>query len=280
MISDTQIWEYIRSDIPFDDITASLQSAHLKRPALLEIITREDIILSNVDVASRIATLLGCETISGWENSQNFNAGNVIFQARGSYGNLHKAWKLIQILLEYSCKISTYTKNMVSVAQAVNPNCQIQTTRKTFPFAKEFCVSAVLSGGGAIHRLNLSDSVLLFKNHINVYENFEEFCKEIKNFKAKLPEKKIMVECETLENFKTLLNFNPDVIQCDKMSLNELKHAVKLKNKSEFKPIITAAGGINLKNCAQFAATGVNALVTSAPYAQGTADLTARLTLS
>ena len=279
MISDAQIWEYIRSDLPFDDLTTSLQGEFLNRQATLSIITRDDIVLSNVDITARIAAMLGCETTGKSENSQNFSAKETIFQAKGSYGNLHKAWKLIQILLEYSCKISTYTNAMVCAAKAVNPSCQIQTTRKTFPFAKEFCIAAVLAGGGAIHRLNLSDSVLFFKNHIDVYENFEAFCKRIEEFKAKLPAKTIIAEREALADFKTLLNFAPDVIQCDKMSLEELHEAVNLKNAAKFQPVITAAGGINLANCAKFAATGVNALITSAPYTQGMADLTASLKL-
>ena len=59
MISDAQIWEYIKSDLPFDDLTTSLQGEFLNLQATLNIITRDDIVLSNVDIAAKIAAMLG-----------------------------------------------------------------------------------------------------------------------------------------------------------------------------------------------------------------------------
>lgn len=276
MISDDEIYKYINSDIPLDDITTSLCKNRHKN-AKLKIITREDIILSGSNIAKRVAKALDCKVINTPKDGTFINAGESIFNAEATFENLHKAWKLIQILFEYSCKISTYTANMVKQAQSINPKCQIQTTRKSFPFAKEFCLNAVLAGGGRIHRANLSDSILFFANHIKIYENFELFCKNIKEFKIAMPEKKIMVECENLNDFKILLHYEPDVIQCDKMSVNELKTAIQMRGKNAKNIIITAAGGINLKNCAEFAATGVDALITSAPYTQGTADITGKI---
>lgn len=274
-LSDTEILSYINEDLPYFDLTTSLQN--IDKNASLEIKTREKITVSCVDVAARIAKILGCEAQIYVGNGEQAGVGAVIIKLQGSYNDIHKSWKLAQITLEYACKISTYTGLMSQAAQSVNPKCQILATRKSFPFAKKLCVKAVLEGGGGVHRLNLSDSVLFFKNHIKAYDSYDEFLAQISSFKAKMPERKISVEAENLEECEALLKAGTDIVQCDKFSLNELEKAINLKEAINKNIVVIASGGINLKNCAEFAKTGIDAIVTSAMYAQGTADLTAKI---
>lgn len=278
LFSEAEILAYINEDLPYFDLTTSLQD--IDKNVILEIKTREDIIVSCVDISAKIANLLGCEAQICVPNSKEAKAGEAIIKILGSYNDVHKVWKLAQITLEYACKISTYTNLMVKEAKKVSDKCQILTTRKTFPFAKKLCLKAVLEGSGGVHRLNLSDSVLFFDNHIKAYGSFDDFLAQIPNFKVKAPEKKIVVECENLTNFSKLLKAGADVIQCDKMSVDELKEAVNLKNKIGTNTIIIASGGINAKNVAFYAATGIDAVTTSAVYTQGMADLTSVLSIN
>jgi len=203
-----------------------------------------------------------------------------IVKISGSYDDVHKAWKLAQICLEYACKIATYARAMNEAAKSVNPKCEILATRKSFPFAKKFCLKAVLEGGCGIHRLNLSDSVLFFKNHIKAYGSYEEFLAQIPTFKAKAPERKIAVECENLDDCEALLKAGADVVQCDKFTPGSVKQAVDLRDKIAPNAALVASGGINLKNVKEFASTGADALVTSAMYTQGMADITAILEIA
>ena len=166
---------------------------------------------------------------------------------------------------------------MNEAAKSVNPKCEILATRKSFPFAKKFCLKAVLEGGCGVHRLNLSDSVLFFKNHIKAYGSYEEFLAQISTFKAKAPERKIAVECENLDDCEALLKAGADVVQCDKFTPGAVKRAVDLRDKIAPNAALVASGGINLKNVREFAVTGADALVTSAMYTQGMADITAVL---
>ena len=204
-------------------------------------------VFSGDTTVRKIVEFLDCKVLFCAKNGQKFTPKDEIFALQGSYANIHKAWKIVQIFLEYSCKISTYTHEMVSAIKRANPKCELGTTRKCIPFAKEMCITAVLAGGGTIHRLGLYDSVLFFKNHLQIYANFEEFCQKLADFNTKLPEKKIMVEVENLDNFKTLLKFPVDVIQCDKMDIATLKECVKFKNEIAPNIAISVAGGINAK---------------------------------
>ena len=66
-------------------------------------------------------------------------------------------------------------------------------------------------------------------------------------------------------------------MQCDKFTPETARQAVGLRDKIAPSAALVASGGINLKNVKEFAGTGVDALVTSAMYTQGMADITAVL---
>ena len=268
----------IDEDLPYFDLTTSLQG--IRKNAALTILPREDVTVSCVDVAAGIARALGCRAQICVPNSAVVAAKEPIIKISGSYDSVHKAWKLAQICLEYACKIATYARAMSEAAKSVNPKCEILATRKSFPFAKKFCLKAVLEGGCGIHRLNLSDSVLFFKNHIKAYGSYDEFLAQISTFKAKAPERKIAVECENLDDCKALLKAGADVVQCDKFTPGAVKRAVDLRDKIAPNVALIASGGINLKNVREFAITGADALVTSAMYTQGMADITAVLEIT
>jgi len=277
-LSDAEILAYIGEDLPYFDLTTSLQG--IQKSASLTILPREDVTVSCVDVAARIAQLLDCKAQICIPNSAVAAAKEPIVKISGSYDNVHKAWKLAQICLEYACKIATYASAMNEATKSVNPKCEILATRKSFPFAKKFCLKAVLEGGCGIHRLNLSDSVLFFKNHIKAYDSYEEFLAQISTFKTKAPERKIAVECENLDDCKALLRAGADVVQCDKFTPEAVKQAVDLRDKIAPNAALVTSGGINLKNVREFAGTGADALVTSAMYTQGVADITAILEIT
>lgn len=274
-INDAEILAYIGEDLPYFDLTTSLQG--IRKNAVLTILPREDVTVSCIDVAASIARLLGCEVQICVPNSAVAAANEPIVKISGSYDDVHKAWKLAQICLEYACKVATYARAMNEAAKSVNPKCEILATRKSFPFAKKFCLKAVLEGGCGVHRLNLSDSVLFFKNHIKAYDSYEEFLAQISTFKAKSPERKIAVECENLGDCEALLRAGADVVQCDKFIPAAVKRAVGLRDKIAPNAALVASGGINLKNVIEFAVAGADALVTSAMYTQGMADITAVL---
>ena len=277
-LSDAEILAYIGEDLPYFDLTTSLQG--IRKNAVLTILPREDVTVSCVDVAARIAQLLDCEAQIYVPNSAVAATKEPIVKISGSYDNVHKVWKLAQICLEYACKIASYARAMKEAAKSVNPKCEILATRKSFPFAKKFCLKAVLEGGCGIHRLNLSESMLFFKNHIKAYDSYEEFLAEIPTFKTKAPERKIAVECENLDDCEALLKAGADVVQCDKFTSEAVKQAVDLRDKIAPNAALVASGGINLKNVREFAGTGADALVTSAMYTQGMADITAILEIA
>ncbi|MCI6989361.1 MAG: hypothetical protein MR902_07365 [Campylobacter sp.] len=182
-------------------------------------------------------------------------------------------------IVKWACGIATTTNNMLNLLRDSNPNAQILTTRKTLPFAKKLCLKAVLDGGGQIHRLSLSDSVIFFDHHIKAGGGFEAFCKKIPLYKQTLIEKKIIAECENAKSAKMLLKAGIDGIQCDKFSLKELKEVYEYKNSNFKNTFVIAAGGINLSNIAEFGKF-CDAVVTSAPYHAKPSDLGVKIDIT
>ena len=203
--------------------------------------------------------------------------GNTIIKYSGLYEDIHKAWKLTQVLLEYSCKISTYAYLMKEEINKVNPHCELLTTRKTFPFSKRFCIKAAIAGGAMPHRLNLSETILFFEAHRILYKNNNEFYKNIKEMKTKIPEKKMIVESTNFQDSINLMKNSVDVIQVDKISLIELEKILTYKNENFPLVKILVAGGVNLTNIQEYASYKIDGIVTSSVYDCGMADISSKI---
>lgn len=272
----SEINEYIKSDLPFFDMTTHLQDSDGKM-ASLSIFTREDIIVACSEEAKMVANALECEVVESIPSKRNVKKGETFFVIKGSYENIHKAWRLCQVLFEYSCKIATYTNEMVLKAQKQNPKCQIFGTRKTLPFAKRFSVKSLLCGGGMPHRLGLSDSILFFAQHRAIYKDDDEFFGQIAHFQQKVPERKVIIESENFEDSKKALQSGVDGIQLDKATKSDIEKVVALRDKTYPNVKILCAGGIKVDNVSEYASLGIDAVVTSAMYSCGLANLSSKI---
>lgn len=276
--SDNELEQYVNEDIPYIDLTTHLQEIENKQVSL-EIVTREDIIVSCMEEACRIVKLLGCKVDFYIASKKQAKKTEVLLTFSGDYNDVHKAWRPAQVLLEYSCKMATYTHNMKQKIIEVNQNCELLTTRKTFPFSKKFCIKSIITGGAMPHRLNLSETIVFFDNHRVVYNSVQEFYENIEKFKIKVPEKKIVVESDNLEDAIQLMNSGADVLQLDKVDINILTKIIDYKNKNFQYVKILASGGIDINNVKEYAATGIDGIVTSKVYTCGMANIGTKMKL-
>ena len=275
-LSIQELEKYIQDDLPYFDLTTSLQNCN-NAIAQIEVFTREEIIVSCSEEAAKIAELLNCKVDFFVKSKNKVEKNGTILKFSGLYEDIHKAWRLTQILLEYSCKISTYSYQMKEKIEEINPTCELLTTRKTFPFSKRFCIKASFCGGAMPHRLNLSETVLFFEGHRILYKNNEEFYQDLKRIKTKIPEKKLNVESDNLEDSKNLMKTGVDVIQLDKIDFEELEKIITYKNENFPNVKILVAGGINLTNIEKYASYKIDGVVTSSVYNCGMANISSRL---
>ncbi|HEY8851763.1 MAG TPA: carboxylating nicotinate-nucleotide diphosphorylase [Gemmatimonadaceae bacterium] len=152
------------------------------------------------------------------------------------------------------------------VEAVAGTRAHILDTRKTTPGLRRLEKYAVRAGGGLNHRMDLSSAVLIKDNHLAAVDG--DIRAAIKRARALASSGiKVEVECDTLDQVKTAIDAEADVIMLDNMSLVDLREAVKLVDGSA---VTEASGGVTLETVRRIAETGVDwisigALTHSAP---------------
>ena len=167
-----------------------------------------------------------------------------------------------------------YVQRMSGIATETNKyvkeisgyKAKIADTRKTTPLFRAFEKYAVKSGGGSLHRFNLSDCAMIKDNHIkyagSIRKAVESLRREISHAH------KIEVECDTYEQVQEALDCGADIIMLDNMSLSEMSKCVNLIAGTA---VVEASGNVNLNTVKDIAATGVDIISSSAIVAKAPA---------
>jgi nicotinate-nucleotide pyrophosphorylase (carboxylating) len=89
--------------------------------------------------------------------------GAVVGVLRGDLGRILRAERPLLNLLQRACGIANATRAYVDAVAGTS--CRILHTRKTVPGLRLFDIAAVIAGGGARHRADLSHEVMVKDNH-------------------------------------------------------------------------------------------------------------------
>jgi molybdenum transport protein len=271
-IPDSDIERFIEEDVPYGDLTTHLLGIGPKRGKIIYS-NREETLLCCTEEASRLLSKVGAVTTSMLPSGTLIPAGTEFLAAEGTAEALHSGWKAALNLLEYASGVATRTARIVKAARSVNPDITVVTTRKSFPGTKKIVIKAITTGGALPHRLGLSETILIFKQHTAFMGGLGEFLKTIPSLRAKAKETKIIVEAESLTAAVQIARAGVDVIQVDKIKPDELTILVRELRAANPTVKISAAGGINEPNVAAYAATGVDIVVLSSVYFGKPADM-------
>ena len=274
-IPDSRLDYLIAEDVPYIDLTSEVLGIG-NAPGQMEYFTREACVLAGVEEAARLAERLGCETELLHRSGERIEAGESILRVTGSAGNLHQVWKVGLNLLDHMSAVATKTRAMVDAVHAVNPHCEVLTTRKSMPGCKDLLVEATMAGGAWPHRLGLSETVLVFDHHMEFLGGFDEFVRRLPDFRSRCIEKKLFVEASP-EQARVLAHAGVDGIQLDKVPAAELGALVDELRAIDPHVTLIAAGGVNLGNAAEYAATGVDGLATTALFTAKPLDMSVRM---
>ncbi len=274
--SPQEIAALIQEDQPFLDLTTRMLGIG-DRTSVIRFECRQAITIAGTELAGQILTSCGLVVTESKPSGASAVAGTILLAAQGPAQAAHSAWKVAQNVLEYACGIATHARQLVQAAQCINPRVAVVATRKSTPGIRRFAVMAALAGGVLPHRLGLSESILVFDQHLAFLGGLQPFLQRLAQYQALVPAKKIVVEIQntehTLTDALTLAQAGISGLQFDKVapaSLTEM--AAQLR---AIAPQITlfAAGGITLANVRAYAASGMDALVTSAVYHAEPADI-------
>jgi molybdenum transport protein len=275
-LSDIELERLLEEDVPYGDLTTSLLGIG-GFPGKITFTSRERTVICCTEDAARILEKCGASISNCLPSGSTVDPGTCLLAAAGSAGSLHAGWKVALNLLEYASGIASRTSLIVERATAVQPHIAIVTTRKSFPGTKKIALKAIMAGGAFPHRLGLSESILVFRQHTAFLGGSDTIPETVSSMKVRLPEHKIVFVAETPKEALQIAASGVDIVQVDKIQPGELAVLVKQIRQTAPGVRISAAGGINAENAAAYAAAGVDILVLSSVYFGKPADIAASI---
>jgi nicotinate-nucleotide pyrophosphorylase (carboxylating) len=259
------IRDFLREDVGRGDITSeSIFSDHEIGSARL--VARDSFIVAGVE--SIVAEVFKVQnpaviTVDAVPDGTWARPKMSLLTVSGPVIDLLKAERVALNLLQRLSGIATLTARFVEKVKVYS--VRITDTRKTTPGLRVLEKYAVRVGGGANHRFNLADGVLIKDNHIAACGSIRE---AVDKLRERIPHTiRIEVETDSLEQVEECLACGVDIIMLDNMSPEMMSKAVRIING---RALVEASGGVTLDTVESIAMSGVNiisigALTHSAP---------------
>ena len=247
-----ELLRFISEDIQSGDITSVLLP---KNKIRAKIISRESGILAGVKFAGDIFRLKGCNVKIIKKDGSKLKPNQIILQVSGNARTVLSCERTALNLLSRMSGIATHANLLVSKIRKINRKTRLYSTRKTAPGLRFFDKEAIMIGGGHKHRMSLNDMVMIKDKHLLVSNSMEDIIK-----KARKQHKHVEVEVESQRDAILATNSGATIVMLDNFSPEQIKKTItalqkkKLRNKVK----LEASGGINSKNIAAFAKTGVD----------------------
>ena len=222
------------------------------------IVTREDCVVSGLEVVATIFRRLDSRMKMHYHchDGEAVKKGVSLMTLAGKTRALLTGERVALNFISYLSGVATFTNRFVDKVRDLPVN--IMDTRKTIPGLRSLVKMAVRNGGGVNHRYNLKEMVMIKDNHLLAYESDETIKDAILHVRRQT-RKMIVVEVDTLQQFRQALEANPDIILLDNMTIAQMRKAVQLNQKhTQKKILLEASGGINLHNVRRIALTGVD----------------------
>lgn len=256
-----EIIKMVYQDIGFEDLTTN---ALITPDAMIkaQIISREEGILSGVDVASSIFKEFSIRTTIKKCDGEDVGADDLVMEIEGDARTILSVERTVLNILMRMSGISTITAKLVKEVSEINKEIIVAGTRKTTPGLQFLEKEAIRVGGGDTHRFRLDDCILIKDNHIALVGSVKtavELAKDYVSFT-----KKVEVEVESTKDALEAVITGADIVMLDNMNPNEVMNVLRaLENKKlRDKILIEVSGGINPDNIVDYAETGVDVIST------------------
>ena len=254
---------FLREDAPAGDLTSEALGLAGAR-GRLRFAARGGFVVAGIEIAAAMFARLGVEVEREATSGDAVADGSTLLTGHGEAQALHLGWKAAQTLVEALSGLATGARAIVEAARAVDPAAQVACTRKTFPGARALSQFAAKAGGALLHRAGLSETILVFPEHL-AFLGASSLAEVAARLRVAAPERKIGVELQTVGDARAALEAGFDILQLEKFSPTAVAQVVAIAKGS--RAIVAAARGVNAGNAADYVRAGAKLLVTSAPYA-------------
>lgn len=217
--------------------------------------------VAGLPIAAAVVDIVCGPSASSFEynvsDGARVEAGDVLASVEAPTQLLLTAERTALNLLCHLSGVATATSQWVDAVAGTG--ARIRDTRKTTPGLRALEKYAVRCGGGANHRMGLSDAALVKDNHIVAAGGVQEAFAAVRARAGELP---IEIEVDTLEQLQVAVAAGADLVLLDNMTPDLMRDAVAMVAAHERTTgravLLEASGGLTLDRAHAVAATGVH----------------------
>lgn len=227
LVADKYIKMALEEDINSEDVSTNAVMPEYKKGEV-QLICKEDGIIAGLMVFERVFTLLDSHTqvTCHVKDGDEVKKGEVLAVVTGDIRVLLSGERTALNYLQRMSGIATYTRSVARLLEGTKTT--LLDTRKTTPGMRVFEKYAVRVGGGANHRYNLSDGVLLKDNHIDAAGGVTQAVQAARAYAPFV--RKIEVETENLDMVREAVEAGADIIMLDNMTPKQMAEAIQIIN--------------------------------------------------
>jgi len=240
-------------DLPAGDVTAEVLEL-AGRTASARIICREPVVMCGaawygevLAAFERRAPSRELRLRSPQSDGSRLAPGSVLFDIRGDVAAIVALERTLLNFLARAIGIANATATYVAAVRTHNLHTQILETRKKKPGYRYFDKYAVLCGGGANHRLNLSDQVLIKENHMARLGGVSAALAHVeRRLAVAVP---IEVEVRDLDQLAEAIAARCPLIMLDNFTPEMVRRATALPRGNS---LLEVSGGVTLSNIGDY----------------------------
>ncbi len=237
------------------DITSVLTiPPRLKAAGVIEY--RNGGVLSGVPYADEVARSCGCKIEWAVGDGDSIAPGAAVGVMRGELADILRAERPLLNLLQRACGIATATRAYVDAVQGTRS--RILHTRKTAPGLRSLDIAAVSSGGGHVHRADLSHEVMVKDNHWQALARSGTGLSQALAEGRKRGIVALYVEVESVEQLELACTAGATRLLIDNQSPATLRAWAQMARERSPTIEIEATGGISLANVRDYAEAGAD----------------------
>ncbi len=232
------------------DITAQLLPPDSRSHAV--VITREAGVFCGKRWVDEVFIQLGGDVSVTWRvnDGDSVQPDQPLFELEGPSRALLTGERTALNFVQTLSGVASEVRRFVTLLE--DTHTQLLDTRKTVPGLRSALKYAVLCGGGANHRLGLSDAFLIKENHIIASGSVRQAVEKAFWLHPDVP---VEVEVESLDELDDALKAGADIIMLDNFNVEQMRAAVK---RTAGQARLEVSGNVTLETLRAFAETGVD----------------------
>jgi nicotinate-nucleotide pyrophosphorylase (carboxylating) len=252
---------------PIGDLTSALLPPDVE--AVARFVPRADGVLAGRLCAHEAIRQVDDTLAVSWsaDDGDRVGAGVAVGQVAGQLAAILTAERTALNFLGHLSGVATLTARFVDAVADSGGDLRVWDTRKTTPGLRTLEKAAVRAGGGANHRGNLSDWVLLKDNHLELLGIAEAVARA----RQRWPARTVHVECGDLDQALEAVEAGADALLLDNMSPAQVGEVVaEVRAADPVRPLLEISGTVTLETIRSYATIGadlvsIGALTHSAP---------------